>query len=420
MIRNKELLNSIQNTVCTVFEFYNENLVLDQAYKNDSLYLFITMGKMESQINQIPEFIETIKLMKADKAMSVMENKLVGTLTSMTNIGSLNNCLHTFLIKLYRNNSEYSHATVEAEYFNFENFFYSSELSMQDTTRLYNFNYEGNEINFKNGIKIKKEIEIEKSEEARSMGIPIKYASMVQSNFIIERLYEIKKIVGSGTSSENIAQKKSEHPSSSDIFNSVVTSLRLLKSSATFRDHKIQSKTISYTFAGGTMTTFPHFENTVLGKKCEITSSEVEELVELFNYILTEKDSRFGVAYRRLASGLERRNTEDKLIDYMIGLETLYLPDGSAELSFRLSLRVSFLLFKKQEERKTIFKFLRNIYNIRSQIVHGKDYKLSNEDILKVEDLLRLSIKLWVKDKTNFLAELKNEQDGKLNQIFFE
>jgi hypothetical protein len=108
----------------------------------------------------------------------------------------------------------------------------------------------------------------------------------------------------------------------------------------------------------------------------------------------------------------------------MIGLEALYLPDGNTELSFRLSVRVAFLLSSKIE-RKNTYEFLRKIYDVRSSVVHGNKYELNIEDIRKLEELLRKSVILWIKDKNNFsITEKTNsgqvKKEGKLNTMLFD
>jgi hypothetical protein len=122
--------------------------------------------------------------------------------------------------------------------------------------------------------------------------------------------------------------------------------------------------------------------------------------------------------------GVERKNPEDKLIDYMIGLEALYLPDGNAELSFRLSVRVAFLMLPEADKKDT-FNFLRRMYDVRSSIVHGNKYELNTEDIKRLEELLRKSVLLWIEDKNNFSVTEKTNSgkvktEGKLDTILFD
>ena len=420
MARNQALLKSIHKTVIVAFEYYDTHIKLDDSYENDPIYFFISLKKVESQLENLPEFKDSVKLMSEDKVISSLEHKLIGTLSFSTNIGSLSNILNNFLQLHYRKFRKYEEKEIDNEFQRFEDFFYTNYLIKLDSARLYNFNSSIKEIKLDSEVTIKL-VEDEKSDDQNLPFGAMNYHSMTKSNFFIEREFKTQKIVSTGMAPEEYAEiEKKELPNSPEIFDYVISSLRLIRPSGVYRDHKVQSKVISYTLTGGTSTISPFFENTVIGEKFELQELEITELVKLFCFIRNEKDSRFGVANRRLTGGIERRNLEDKLIDYMVGLETLYLPDGTAELSFRLSLRVCFLLFADKNERKKAFIFLRELYNVRSQIVHGKPYKLTNEDVLIIEDYLRKSIKLWISDKRNFLAKISNTEDGKLNSLFFE
>jgi Apea-like HEPN len=75
----------------------------------------------------------------------------------------------------------------------------------------------------------------------------------------------------------------------------------------------------------------------------------------------------YGVG-RLQPTGWKRR---DKLIDYWIGLEALFIPDAKQELRLRASLRGAAFLGQQPEERGRIFETLRDSYDGRSAIVHG-------------------------------------------------
>ncbi len=82
---------------------------------------------------------------------------------------------------------------------------------------------------------------------------------------------------------------------------------------------------------------------------------------------------RFALAFRRWGEALGRLREEDRLIDYWVGLETLFTPDGTTELRFRAALRVAALLGRTADEREAIYRDLGTSYNRRSGVVHGSD-----------------------------------------------
>jgi hypothetical protein len=71
----------------------------------------------------------------------------------------------------------------------------------------------------------------------------------------------------------------------------------------------------------------------------------------------------------------------ERLIYYCIILETLFSDiDENNEINYKISLRASFFLKKEPAEREDLFKFIREMYKLRGQWIHGNDYtKLANK-----------------------------------------
>lgn len=410
----------------SVLNLYNKDLVLDVRYKNDPSYIFISLDRLNEQIEKLPAFVESAETMKNDENMKKLQGMLVGALSTLSLVQDEKSCILSFLKQIYFKNPVYSQGLFDSAYLNFEELFYSPELQIKDSTRLYNFHNDGDEISLADGLIIKKKFMPPSKREGSNAMISMGYLAHSASAFIIQRNYKATKRMESSTSDRpHTPLPIEEIESSSNIFDFVITSLRVLKSSGVYRDYQIQSETTTFHPSGGINTSSPFFENIVIGEKCILISEEIEEFANIFNFIKDNTDSRFGVALRRLASGMERRNKEDQLIDYMIGLEALYLPDGNHELSFRLSLRVAFLLNSDSKDRKEEYLFLRQLYKSRSKIVHGNPFSTEHNDILRIEELLRKSLKLWISDPDNFsINKFSNsgvlQMEGKLDNIFFE
>ncbi len=97
------------------------------------------------------------------------------------------------------------------------------------------------------------------------------------------------------------------------------------------------------------------------------------------------------IASKRFSQAISRDNEEDKIIDFLICAEALFLNDiGNiqGELKYRLAQRAANFLEKNAEKRMAIFKFMKSIYDLRSQIVHGEAIKLP-----KKEDGTKYSLK---------------------------
>jgi len=80
-------------------------------------------------------------------------------------------------------------------------------------------------------------------------------------------------------------------------------------------------------------------------------------------------------ARKRLANSIDRYAPDDpeKLIEYAIALESLFLDDSDSrtELSYRLALRAARLLEEDLESRRSCFQTIRDLYDFRSRIAHG-------------------------------------------------
>lgn len=63
---------------------------------------------------------------------------------------------------------------------------------------------------------------------------------------------------------------------------------------------------------------------------------------------------------------------EDRIIDAAIALEAMYGSFGSGEITHKISLRAAWMLGKSAAERRRIFRDMRSLYRVRSQVVHGR------------------------------------------------
>ena len=82
---------------------------------------------------------------------------------------------------------------------------------------------------------------------------------------------------------------------------------------------------------------------------------------------------RYHITGNRLASSENRTEWTDKVIDISIALESLI--ESETELSYRLSNTVAWLTCEKIEDREAKQKKIKNFYNLRSKIVHGRTFE---------------------------------------------
>jgi len=114
-------------------------------------------------------------------------------------------------------------------------------------------------------------------------------------------------------------------------------------------------------------------------------------------YLALKDEKSFSLALRRFSQAQERRQPEDRLIDYWVGLEALFSP-GRAELKYRISLRVANLVGRSDsyERRREIFDELKRSYDARSKVAHGQEAS----DLEAIAELtgrhLRSALKAWI------------------------
>lgn len=113
-----------------------------------------------------------------------------------------------------------------------------------------------------------------------------------------------------------------------------------------------------------------------------IANHEIDRIVKSYkiineaendNILFTSMD-RFFVAKKKGIQHIYRVNSPnwDKIIDYAIGFETMFLTPVENELSYRFKLNGTTLISKiDNRDKRIIFNALGDLYKLRSKIVHG-------------------------------------------------
>lgn len=103
-----------------------------------------------------------------------------------------------------------------------------------------------------------------------------------------------------------------------------------------------------------------------------LDSATSERLIKLWEGIQTSSVSGdVALPFSRWYGAADRLSDEDKLIDYWVGLESLFSPDSTQEVRFRVSLRIAAYLGETPDEWETIYDEMRHSYDWRSKVVHG-------------------------------------------------
>ena len=106
--------------------------------------------------------------------------------------------------------------------------------------------------------------------------------------------------------------------------------------------------------------------------------SEIDDLKAFwppFKSLMESDHHYLQLPVRRLLSGGDRPNLEDSLVDYAVGLESLLADSAQrSELRYRFGVRGAVLLSDDPKERPDNFKKMKQLYDLRSDIVHSNKY----------------------------------------------
>lgn len=93
--------------------------------------------------------------------------------------------------------------------------------------------------------------------------------------------------------------------------------------------------------------------------------------------------------------------SEEAFLLYAISLESIMLSDNEKdELQYRLALRVAHLLGKDSESRKQIVRQVKDLYKVRSQIVHSGKFRVADVDLQQIKLLTKKCILRILGDET--------------------
>jgi len=120
---------------------------------------------------------------------------------------------------------------------------------------------------------------------------------------------------------------------------------------------------------------------------CDI-SADLTKFLEFWKvFSQTKQPSYMKRALRRLNMGLEESDLEDRLLDYVSGLEAIFLWDDK-ELGYKLRMRAAVFLGRGRS-KKTVAEKVREAYGVRGSISHGSESKeCSRKDLKRLNDII--------------------------------
>jgi hypothetical protein len=136
----------------------------------------------------------------------------------------------------------------------------------------------------------------------------------------------------------------------------------------------------------------------------------IHETKELFLKLLPKRQQimeshiGLGLIYHYIAVQASQRRLEQAIINLMIALEALLIKEGD-KIRGCLATRVAALIAENEEQRTLISQRMRELYDLRSHIVHGRGKKPTFNDTKQLFNYTRKSL-----EKTLSLETLSKEE----------
>ncbi len=111
--------------------------------------------------------------------------------------------------------------------------------------------------------------------------------------------------------------------------------------------------------------------------KANLTHPDLELAGQILKALISiKRGSAVWVAVRSILEAHQQDWWDGRYLYNWIGLEALFGPENPTEITYRLSLRASYFISREPDQRKALFSTIRELYGLRSRVVHG--FRISN------------------------------------------
>ena len=348
----------------------------------------IVLHKAKDEITKTEEFSIFSEVTKSDQIISSQLNTLIGSCMSRSRFELFNLVFEP--LSPFLTDTEiigFDDSVFKAKYLKIENALYSNEIEFERLTTLCGFSTDTPDFILDNNLSI---VKLSEREIIDLLKIGIKIGdSFGPENFIhhihqfaIKLTYRLPKVIGDKDIEGNIESHNSYIKG--DIEQKVLNALRLFKEGKVYSLGTVtKSKNV---FSCGVTYNYGTPSKSFMRNKFQLVEKEKDKFLEFWkDYQGTNIPEKhfLSVAIRRFSQANERESIEDKIIDFLISAEALFLSSGGSfqgELKYRLSHRASMFIGDETKKQRKIFKFMQKAYDVRSAIVHGATPKLPQKE----------------------------------------
>jgi hypothetical protein len=126
-----------------------------------------------------------------------------------------------------------------------------------------------------------------------------------------------------------------------------------------------------------------------------LPSGEVESVKALLGKLRAVQEEAFRFSVRRLHWSYYRGEDVDRLVDFWVALEALFVPDGPGDIRYKASMRIAQFI-GEPAQRPLIAGEVRKSYKARSGVVHGRPVKNLGWVVAATEWILREALNRWL------------------------
>lgn len=367
--------------------------IISQTQLNDFLF-----NHLKDEISQWDEYNRAEEAVKSQSELVSHIDNLIGTQLGAF-ILKLDAAILVFASWVLWGKDEFDQEDFDSKFDIYINFFKSSTIDLYQECRIFNFSSTLQSIQLGKGLSISRKPPFSNINDISF------YDRISLSEYVVLQHLKLNKIIRCPKTGEVILGAKKEiTPNVRLTFENVARAIKVLKHSGCYLNNTVKQYWGGFLESYGGQSHGSVFRTISFGEKCNFDEGETESLREVYNQIVSS-DKKVQIGINRLKYATERNSDEDKVIDCFIGLESIFLKSDNTEVTFKISLRIAKTLESIPEKQQELFDFIKRMYKVRSKVAHGNEVKLISIDIKRLEDVLRRSVRLYLKNKALFENE---------------